>query len=251
MTTQDDPRAELLGLARDLRAHLQYQAAAAATVPEADAPALPSAPQASAGGGAGESLDEIRRDLGECTRCDLAEHRTKLVFGAGSERARIVFVGEAPGADEDRSGVPFVGKAGRMLTDMITNVLRTERGKVYICNVLKCRPPGNRNPLPTEVMTCTPYLERQLASIRPLVIVALGRFAAQHLLHSDAPVGRLRGRVHELGDARLIVTYHPAYLLRNPEEKRKAMDDLMLIRATLEECTGEPLPPVIRGRRRA
>jgi DNA polymerase len=193
-------------------------------------------------------LAQIRDDLGECTRCKLAPTRTRLVFGDGSPSADLVFVGEAPGHDEDQQGLPFVGAAGEMLTRMITNVLRLRRDQVYIGNLLKCRPPANRDPQPDEITMCTPFLDRQLASIGPRLIVALGRPAAQFLLGTTEPVGRLRGQVHHRGDVPVIVTYHPAYLLRSPHEKRKAMDDLQQIRAVLQQATGVELPPPLSGR---
>ena len=230
MTEQD----ELLNLSRDLRTYLEVQRAGAASVPDGDPISLR------------ESLEDVRNALGDCQRCSLAAGRNRLVFGDGSESAEIVFVGEAPGEEEDRQGIPFVGAAGNMLNAMITNVLRFERSQVYICNILKCRPPGNRNPAPDEVAACTPFLEKQLRALAPRLIVALGRPAAQFLLDSDAPVGRLRGQLHERGDVPVIVTYHPAYLLRNPAEKRKAMDDLQQIRRAYEELTGRPLPPPLK-----
>ncbi len=230
MSEQD----ELLELSRDLRTYLEVQQAGAAAVPEGEPISL------------SESLDEVRAELGDCQRCSLASDRNHLVFGDGDEGAEIVFVGEAPGEEEDRQGIPFVGAAGSMLTAMITNVLRLERSQVYICNILKCRPPGNRNPQPDEVAACTPFLNRQLAALAPRLIVALGRPAAQFLLDSTAPVGRLRGQLHQRGDVPVIVTYHPAYLLRNPAEKRKAMDDLQRIRQAYEDRTGKPLPPPLR-----
>ncbi len=231
----DDPHHELAELARDLRTHLEVQAAWAADQPDAPPPL--------------DSLTSILGDLGHCRRCDLARGRRTLVFGEGNPHADLVFVGEAPGADEDRQGRPFVGAAGSMLTRMITEVLRLERDEVYICNVLKCRPPGNRDPEEAEVATCTPVLERQLAAISPRLIVALGRFAAQHLLSTDQSIARLRGSAHDRDGTAVVVTYHPAYLLRNSSDKRKAMDDLLLIRRQYEEFTGRELAAPRRGRR--
>ncbi len=230
-----DPHAELAELSRDLREHLAVQAASGADLPEAPPPI--------------EALSTIRGELGHCRRCELARGRRRLVFGEGNPYAELVFVGEAPGADEDRQGQPFVGAAGKMLTDMITRVLRLERDDVYICNVLKCRPPGNRDPEEVEVATCTPFLERQLSAIAPSLVVALGRFAAQHLLDTQGSIAALRGQLHDRGATQVVVTYHPAYLLRNPSDKKKALDDLMLIRRALEERTGRELPPPMRGRR--
>jgi len=253
-----DDREELLEIVRDLRATLDVEATTAAAA-EAPPLELPDPPTAATGckpsrdaqlpvasGETGE-LRDVRQELGDCHRCNLAETRTHLVFGQGSPRAEIVFVGEAPGFEEDRRGEPFVGPAGQMLDAMIANVLRMERSDVYICNVLKCRPPRNRNPQPSEVASCTPFLERQLAAIGPCVVVALGRFAAQYLLGSSGSVGSFRGASRDRADGTaVVVTYHPAYLLRNPEDKRKAMDDLMLIRRTYESLTGKTLPEVRR-----
>jgi len=248
----EDERHELLEIVRDLRETLEAEAASAAA-PEAP-PVEVGRPEAPAGDPDGDAaapdLRTLRQQLGECQRCALHEARTSIVFGEGSPTAEIVFVGEAPGGEEDRQGRPFVGPAGTMLTAMITNVLRMERSDVYICNVLKCRPPRNRNPQPEEVACCTPVVEGQLAAIRPALIVALGRFATQYLLAEDGPVGRYRGRVRQRPDGTpVVVTYHPAYLLRNEGDKRKAMDDLMLVRTTYEQLTGKQLPPVRRKKR--
>ena len=244
-----DERAELLEIVRDLRGTLEVEAATCARpeappveVPRPEPPAR--APDATPGDLAG-ALRDLRQDLGDCRRCGLADTRTHLVFGEGSPEAPIVLVGEAPGYEEDRKGRPFVGPAGGMLTDMITNVLRLDRGDVYICNVLKCRPPRNRDPQPPEVAACTPFLQGQLDAIRPRLIVALGRFAMQHLLQTEGSLGGHRGEVHRTAaGVPLIVTYHPAYLLRNAGDKRKAFEDLLLIRRTYEELAGIQLPPV-------
>src|SRR5215212_5049895 len=168
-----------------------------------------------------EALATIREDIGECTRCKLhTQGRKQIVFGVGNPTADIMFVGEAPGADEDAQGVPFVGRAGQLLTKMI-EAMGFTRDEVYIANVLKCRPPGNRDPQPDEVEQCEPFLFRQLASVQPKVIVALGKFAAQCLLRTNEPITRLRGREYKYRDAILMPTYHPAYLLRNPSAKRE------------------------------
>jgi len=190
----------------------------------------------------------VRDELGDCNRCGLCRQRRHIVFGVGSETADIVFVGEGPGYHEDQQGEPFVGNAGELLTRIINNVLRLERSDVYICNVVKCRPPNNRNPEPDEVAACSPFLRKQLAVIQPKVVVALGRFAIQTLLGSTESVGRLRGTAHPYEGAVLVPTYHPAYLLRNPADKRKTMQDMMLVRAEYERATGNALPPVLRGR---
>jgi DNA polymerase len=174
------------------------------------------------------ALLEIRRGLGECERCKLGRGRTKLVFGVGNPRAELLFVGEGPGEDEDLQGEPFVGRAGQLLTKMI-EAMGFQRADVYIANVVKCRPPGNRNPEPDEIEACEPFLRAQIAAIRPKVIVALGKFAAQTLLRDPSPISRLRGRWHEYGGVRLMPTFHPAYLLRSPNEKGKAWEDLQLV----------------------
>ena len=161
-----------------------------------------------------ESLEHIRRNLGECQRCKLGKTRKNLVFGAGNPKARLVFVGEGPGADEDERGEPFVGDAGGMLNRIIA-AMGITREEVYICNVVKCRPPGNRNPEPDEIETCSPFLLRQLKSIKPEAIVALGKFAAQTLLGSREPISKLRGRFHDFHGIPLMPTYHPSYLLRS------------------------------------
>ena len=173
-----------------------------------------------------EALTAIREDIGECTRCKLHTlGRQQVVFGAGSMTAEIMFVGEAPGADEDAQGVPFVGRAGQLLTKMI-GAMGLRRDEVYIANVLKCRPPGNRNPEPDEIQTCQPFLFRQLASIQPRVVIALGAFAARTLLVTEEPISRLRGRVFDFRGAKLIPTFHPSFLLRSPGNKREAWEDL-------------------------
>ena len=164
-----------------------------------------------------------------CIKCDvLAKSRKSVVFGAGNPRAELVFVGEAPGFDEDEQGLPFVGKAGQLLTKII-EAMKLTRDDVYICNVLKCRPPGNRNPLPDEIINCKPYLMKQLEIIRPKVVCALGNFAAQVLLKSELSISELRGRFFEVDGIKILPTYHPAYILRNPGEKRKVWADMQLI----------------------
>jgi uracil-DNA glycosylase len=180
-----------------------------------------------------ESLQHIRTDLGDCTRCKLhALGRRQIVFGVGNPKAALMFVGEAPGRDEDAQGVPFVGRAGQLLTKMI-EAIGLCREDVYIANVIKCRPPENRNPEPDEVASCEPFLFRQVGAIAPTVIVALGTFAAQALLKTQEPISRLRGRVFKYGGARLIPTFHPAFLLRSPERKRDSWEDLKQAKALL------------------
>jgi DNA polymerase len=210
-------------------------------------------PQADA---ARATWDELRATVAACTRCALCKTRTQTVFGVGSQTAQWMLIGEAPGAEEDARGEPFVGQAGRLLDNMLTAIGLTRkeeegdaalgnsddgRQRVYIANVLKCRPPGNRNPEPAEVAQCEPYLQRQIALLRPRIIIVMGRFAAQSLLGTDASIASLRGRTHEVavGDLRVpaIVTYHPAYLLRNLADKAKAWADLCLAAATFERQT--------------
>lgn len=170
-----------------------------------------------------------------CTACELYKTRTQGVLGVGDEEAEWLVIGEAPGADEDAQGEPFVGQAGKLL-DAMLDAIGLRRGEnVYIANVLKSRPPGNRNPAPEEVAACMPYLERQIQLIQPKIILALGRFAVQSLLNTDEAIGKLRGRAHQYQGIPLIVTYHPAYLLRNLTDKEKAWEDLCLARATLDK----------------
>jgi DNA polymerase len=201
-------------------------------------PAAQRAVQVQAAGPPGtESLAAIRADLGDCQRCGLGKTRQCLVFGVGNPQARLVLVGEAPGREEDEKGEPFVGEAGRLL-DRILFAMGLQRDEVYICNVLKCRPPGNRNPEPDEVSTCEPFLIRQLGAIRPQVIVALGLFAVQTLLQSKAPIGKVRGTWQEYQGIPLMPTYHPAYLLRNPNGKREVWADMKQVVERLREGAG-------------
>ncbi len=183
--------------------------------------------------GSAQALAAHRADIGHCTRCKLAGlGRTQVVFGAGNPDADLMFVGEAPGADEDVQGVPFVGRAGQLLTKII-EAIGLRREDVYIANVIKCRPPQNRNPEPDEIETCEPFLFRQIEIIKPTVIVTLGKFAAQTLLRSEEPISRLRGRIFEYHGAKLIPTFHPAYLLRNPSSKREVWEDMKLVKKLL------------------
>jgi uracil-DNA glycosylase family 4 len=172
-----------------------------------------------------ETLDGIRTDLGDCQRCGLAAFRTRQVYGVGNPNARLVLIGEAPGREEDLKGEPFVGEAGRLL-DRILQAMGMQREDIYICNVLKCRPPDNRDPLPEEVATCEAFLVRQIAAIRPQVIVGLGRFAVHSLLKTRTPISQLRGEWQRYQGIPLMPTYHPAYLLRNPEGKRDVWQDM-------------------------
>lgn len=168
----------------------------------------------------------LEKAVSECTRCPLADTRTNTVFGAGNPRAKLVFVGEAPGREEDLQGKPFVGRAGKLLTDIIEKGMKLTREDVYICNVLKCRPPNNRDPRPGEIEQCEPYLIRQLEQIQPKIICALGAHAARTLLKTNVPIGRLRGKWHFYHGIALRATYHPAYLLRNSADKKKAWEDV-------------------------
>jgi DNA polymerase len=209
--------------------------------PAATAAAAARDPQPSATAANPELLGSIREDMGDCRRCKLAPSRTNLVFGSGNPNAELVFVGEAPGGDEDEQGLPFVGRAGQLLTKIIDTSVdpgRITRNDVYICNILKCRPPNNRNPEPDEVAACNPFLKRQLAAIGPKVVCCLGTFAAQNLLQSDVPISRLRGRFHDVDGMRVIATFHPAYLLRSPEKKREVWEDMKLIGAELRRLRG-------------
>ncbi len=187
-------------------------------------------------GCASPALLQIREDLGECTRCKLAPKRTNLVYGVGNPAAELMFVGEGPGADEDAQGEPFVGKAGQLLTRMI-EAMGYRRDEVYIANVVKCRPPGNRNPEPDEIAACEPFLKAQLAVIKPKLICALGTFAAQTLLRTKEPISRLRGRFHAYEGIPLLPTFHPAYLLRNPHEKRTVWEDMKLLQKEYQQST--------------
>jgi uracil-DNA glycosylase family 4 len=202
---------------------------AGADLPAAAEPGTPATSPA-------EALAALAAYVGpDCTRCKLHTlGRRQVVFGVGSPTASLMFVGEAPGEDEDRQGEPFVGRAGQLLTKIIEAIGLT-RQQVYIANVIKCRPPGNRNPEPDEVATCEPFLFEQIAAIRPKVVVALGKFAAQSLLRSTEPITRLRGRVFEFRGASLIPTFHPAYLLRNPPAKREVWEDMKKVRDILQQ----------------
>jgi DNA polymerase len=203
-------------------------AAAQAAPAPVPAPAVTAAPPPELTG----ELAALAATVAACTRCRLAEGRTKVVFGSGNPAAELMFVGEGPGADEDRQGLPFVGAAGELLTRIIQAIEMT-RDEVYIANVVKCRPPGNRDPQPDEVSACRGYLEKQIALVRPRILVALGRVAAQTLLGNDAPIGRLRGQWFKVQGIPTMVTYHPAALLRNPALKRPTWEDMQQVRDLL------------------
>ncbi len=200
-----------------------------------------SAAQVSASGNDGSPVADLdwpalAARVAACTRCELSQGRTQTVFGVGDRHARWLVIGEAPGAEEDKRGEPFVGRAGQLLNSMLA-AIGLAREAVFIANILKCRPPQNRDPKPDEVLACSSYLERQIALIEPTIILAVGRIAAQNLLKVDTPIGRMRGHLHHYGERSIpvVVTYHPAYLLRSPGEKRKAWDDLRLALATCRE----------------
>ena len=184
------------------------------------------------------TLEELREFIGDCERCKLCKSRTQVVFGVGNSKAELMFVGEGPGAEEDARGEPFVGRAGQLLTDIIERGMGMKRSDVYIANVVKCRPPGNRNPEPDEVAACEPFLARQVELVKPRAIVALGTFAAQALLRVKTPISKLRGIWHEVGGVRTMPTFHPAYLLRNPGDKRLVWLDIQEVMKEL----GRPVP---------
>ncbi len=184
------------------------------------------------------ALRSLESEVAACTACGLCEGRTRTVFGVGDPRAEWMIVGEGPGEKEDLKGEPFVGPAGQLLDNMLRAVGRARGDRVYIANIVKCRPPNNRNPRPEEAAECYPYLKRQIELVRPRLIIAVGGVAAQNLLGTDAPVGRMRGRVHQLPEYGIpvIVTYHPAYLLRSPQQKRLAWEDLQFARSAMREA---------------
>ena len=219
---------------------LRAAGAAAAPQPPSAAPGAahdsqPAVPrEAPPAASADSAWDRLAAAVRTCTKCALHRGRTQTVFGVGRRDAQLLVIGEAPGADEDRQGEPFVGRAGQLLNAMLHSI-GLPRSEVYIANILKCRPPGNRDPQPDEAAACTPYLQQQIALLKPRAILAVGRIAAQWLLQSDVPIGRLRGRVFKYGEAGtpLVVTYHPAFLLRSPGEKAKAWTDLCMVRDLL------------------
>jgi uracil-DNA glycosylase family 4 len=237
----EEEREELLGLVRSLTERIRVDRETGRPLTYlsygrgdlGDAAAEPD-PGAVHDGAEPSGLNAVREALGDCQRCGLGRLRQRLVFGEGSPRAELVFVGEAPGADEDAQGRPFVGSAGQLLTKIIA-AMELKREEVYICNILKCRPPGNRNPQPEEIAACEPFLIRQLQAIRPRVICALGTFAAHTLLKSEAPISILRGRFHTYQGIPLMPTYHPAYLLRNPGAKKQVWEDVQRVMKHLRE----------------
>jgi len=210
-------------------------AAATGAAPSALPVSSLSAASTTAAGDPGADLAAVREDLGDCQRCKLARGRKTIVFGQGNPAARLMFVGEAPGAEEDEQGLAFVGRAGQLLTDIIEKGLKIPRKDVWIANVIKCRPPENRNPEPDEIMACQPFLEKQIDAIHPRVLVGLGKFAAQWLFKSMEPISRLRGRVGDYKGIKVVPTYHPAFLLRNPGAKRDVWEDMKVVRDLLKE----------------
>ena len=240
--SQTSDSTELLLLASSLRRHLQRrgQAGMLRIARHNRSQGSPSAPNpvGSIGGTEGDlfwpsapslgagNLEELRAEIGDCRRCKLCSGRTNLVFGVGNPRAKLMFVGEGPGRDEDLQGEPFVGRAGQLLTDIITKGIGFRREDVYIANVVKCRPPDNRNPEPEEVAACEPFLKKQIDLIGPEIIVALGKFAVQTLLQSKIPITKLRGKWHSYHGIKLMPTFHPAYLLRNPADKKLVWEDI-------------------------
>ena len=225
---------ELLAAGRSQLAYLQELGLSSVPVTKRPDPLLICPPWVADDGSCRpETLEELRNDIGECERCPLGRSRNSLVFGVGNPQADLVFVGEAPGRDEDLKCEPFVGEAGQLLNRVLF-AMELARDEVYICNVLKCRPPGNRNPQPDEVATCEPFLIRQLAAIKPKVIVALGTFAVQSLLKTKIPIGRLRGEWQTYQGVPLMPTFHPAYLLRSPHGKRDVWEDMKEVRRRLQ-----------------
>lgn len=262
MALGTDEQALLGALIEDLEAHLRWRQrsgitrlppprppastegatqpseAPEAAPPEVPPPVSPAAAPAAAPATGAAGLEAVRAELGDCTRCKLHGGRTHLVFGVGNPEAELVFVGEGPGGEEDKQGVPFVGRAGELLTKMIA-AMGYGRDDVYICNVVKCRPPGNRDPEPDEVAACKPFLDAQLGAIRPKVIVGLGKFAAQFLLGDpEARITRVRGRWGDYRGVAVMPTFHPAYLLRNPAAKREAWADLQEVMRRLGRPVG-------------
>lgn len=225
-----DARKKLRDVVTDLQTFLEYQIADGVEALPLDREFLNPSP--SRRGVRKETLQEIRTDLGDCQRCRLCQGRKNIVFGVGNPRAELVIVGEAPGRDEDIQGEPFVGRAGQLLNRMLS-AIGLSREEVYICNVIKCRPPENRDPLPDEVASCEPFLIRQLQAIRPKVILAMGRFAAQTLLRTEEKISKIRGQFREYQGIPVMPTYHPAFLLRNPSQRRPVWEDLQKVQKLL------------------
>ena len=230
---------DLPELVADLRERARYYATLSdlGLPPRASAAAAPaeSAAAAATGSDDGAELKAVREWVGDCQRCKLAGGRRNIVFGQGNPNARLMFVGEAPGGEEDAQGLAFVGRAGQLLTDIIEKGLKIPRKDVFIANVLMCRPPENRNPEPDEIIACQPFLEKKIEMIRPTVIVGLGKFAGQWLLKTAEPISRIRGRVGNYNGIKVVPTYHPAFLLRNPSAKKEVWEDMKVVRSLLAE----------------
>jgi DNA polymerase len=231
--TQTQLRSELLGAVQALKSHVVNNKNLSVGL---EWKKTDNSPQISslAGGDKREELNKVAAEMAACQLCSLGKTRHNLVFGDGNAHAQVVFVGEAPGADEDEQGLPFVGRAGQLLTKII-EAMGIKRSDVYICNILKCRPPQNRNPLPDEITVCEPFLKRQLSIISPRIICALGTFAARTLLKTEVPISALRGRFHTYEGIQLMPTYHPAYLLRNPSAKKQVWEDVQAIMKELQK----------------
>ena len=233
-SSNEDMRRHLSEITNDLRGYLQYMARLGykgMSLSEGSVKILEGWDK-----GAGvETLDMIQADLGDCHRCKLHQKRRHIVFGAGDPEARLVLVGEGPGYEEDLQGLPFVGSAGQLLTKIL-KAIHLGRQDVYICNVIKCRPPGNRNPEPDEIAACIPFLHRQIRAIKPDLVCAMGTFAAQRLLQTDTPISQLRGQFHTYEGIPLLPTYHPAFLLRNPAKKRDVWEDMQKLRDAYEKA---------------
>jgi uracil-DNA glycosylase family 4 len=226
----NDVRQEFLDIVARVRAHLEYQKALG--VRHLETAAAPTAP---APEGPADVLASVRRELGDCTRCKLSRGRSNIVFGEGNPRAVLVFVGEGPGQEEDQQGRPFVGAAGQLLTDIIVKGMKLRREDVYICNIVKCRPPDNRNPEQDEIEACEPFLKKQLQAINPGVIVALGNVAVKTLLKTDKGITSLRGKWQAYEGVPLMPTFHPAYLLRNPKDKKLVWEDIQQVMEKMQK----------------
>jgi uracil-DNA glycosylase family 4 len=226
--TEHTPEKELLSLVRSFRERLQVDRELGRPLSYLVGGKMTPEP------GDSDRLDAVRADLGDCKRCSLHRTRRNIVFGDGNPEADLLFVGEAPGADEDEQGRPFVGRAGQLLTKII-EAMGLKREEVYICNILKCRPPGNRNPETAEISACEPFLIKQIEAINPRVICALGTFAAHTLLRSETPISVLRGQFHSYQGIPLMPTYHPAYLLRNPGAKKQVWEDVRKVMKRLQD----------------
>jgi uracil-DNA glycosylase len=228
---------DLPEIAADLRERARYYASLTdlGLPPRAPAPACEAPAASAAPSDAAAALKAVREEVGDCERCKLARGRRNIVFGQGNPNARLMFVGEAPGADEDAQGLAFVGRAGQLLTDIIEKGLKIPRKDVFIANVLMCRPPDNRNPEPDEIIACQPFLEQKIDAIRPKVLVGLGKFGAQWLLKTAEPISRLRGRVGDYKGIKVVPTYHPAFLLRTPSAKKEVWEDMKVVLGLLAE----------------